>query len=88
MSEKRRYERITCSNKCHLNFNGKKYRGVIEDLSRTGARLKLTARNRPDLSQGGQCSLIINNDPQFICGEFSGKIVRCNSTRIGLQFQF
>ena len=88
MSEQRSSQRVSCSNKCHLNYNGKKYRGIIENLSHSGALLKITARNRPDLSQGGNCSLIISDDPQFIPGEFNANIVYNRSTRVGMQFQF
>jgi len=88
MAEKRDNQRVACANKCHLSFDGKKYRAIIQNLSHSGALLRITARNRPELSQGGRCSLIISDDPQFIAGEFNGNIVHSHSTKIGIQFQF
>ena len=88
MSEKRTNQRIECANNCHLSFNGKIYRGIIENLSSTGALLKVTAKKLFELPQGSQCSLIISDDPLFIPGEFSGKIVHNGTSRIGIKFQF
>ncbi len=88
MSEKRSNQRVVCSNRCQLQFNGKNYRGIIENLSNSGALLKLSAKQRLELPQGSLCSLIINDDPLFVPGEFSSKVVHHRSSHIGIKFQF
>lgn len=88
MAEKRSSQRVACSNICQLRFKGKNYRGVIENLSDSGALLKLAARKQPDFSQGSPCSLIISDDPLFVPGEFSGNVVHHHSSRVGIKFQF
>jgi hypothetical protein len=88
MPENRTSQRIECSNCCHVSFNGQKYRGTIENLSISGALLKLTARKKVDFPQGSLCSLIISDDPLFIPGVFSGKVVHHRLSRIGIKFQF
>jgi PilZ domain-containing protein len=88
MAEKRASQRVACSNSCQLRFKGKNYRGVIENLSNSGALLKLVARKQLDIPQGSQCSLIIGDDPLFVPGEFSGNVVHHRSSRVGIKFQF
>jgi hypothetical protein len=87
-TKQRSSQRIECSNSCYLRYKGIEYRGVIENLSTSGALLNLSARQLLDIPRGSHCSLIISDDPQFIPGEFSGKIVHHHSSRIGIKFQF
>ena len=88
MSEKRTSQRVECSSNCQLSLNGNIYRGIIENLSTSGALLKVAAKKLFELPQGSQCSLIISDDPLFIPGVFSGNIVHNCSSRIGIKFQF
>jgi hypothetical protein len=86
--KQRTNQRIECSNSCYLRYKGKEYRGVIENLSTSGALLKLSVRQLLEMPRGSRCSLIISDDPQFVPGEFSGKIVHRHSSKIGIKFQF
>lgn len=88
ITTQRSNQRIECSNSCYLRFNDSEYRCVIENLSNSGALLKLETDQPLDLQQGSQCSLIISDDPQFVPGEFIGRIVHQDAPKIGIEFQF
>ncbi len=88
MTEKRKDERVDCLNNCQLICNGKKYKGILENISNTGASIKFVRKQRSVIADGTPCSLMIGNDTFLIPGEFTGKVIYNNLHKIGLQFQF
>lgn len=88
MTEKRKSERVDCLNNCQLVFNGKKYKGILENISNTGALIRFVRKQRSAIPEGSPCSLMIGNDSFLIPGEFTGTVVYNNLYKLGLQFQF
>ncbi len=88
MSDKRKSERVDCLNNCFLVCGEKKYKGILDNISNTGASIVLLSKPSIDITNGAPCSLMIGNDSLLIPGEFTGKIVYSNGDKIGLQFQF
>jgi hypothetical protein len=88
MKEQRKSERVDCVHNCHLKYNGRMYKCLLENLSNSGAMIKLTSRQRKAIPDGSSCSLVIGNSTLFIPGEFTGTIVYAAPARIGIKFQF
>jgi hypothetical protein len=88
MTNTRKSERVECLNNCQLTYNGKKYKGILENLSNTGALIKFVRKQQSAIPEGSPCSLVIGNDSFMIPGEFTGKAVHSTQKNIGLQFQF
>ncbi len=88
MADKRKSERVDCLNNCLLVFNGKKYKGILENISNTGALVKFARKQSSAIPEGSQCNLMIGNDSFLIPGEFTGTVIYNNLYKIGLQFKF
>jgi hypothetical protein len=88
MKERRKSERVDCVHNCHLKYNGRMYKCLLENLSNSGALIKLTSRQRKAIPDGSACSLVIGNSTLFIPGEFTGTVAYASSARVGIQFQF
>jgi hypothetical protein len=88
MTNNRINERVDCLNNCHVMHNKKKYKGILENISNTGALIKFHRKQRSAIPDGSSCSLMIGNDSFLIPGEFTGKVIYNNLFKIGLQFQF
>lgn len=86
MIEKRRNSRIDCFAKCILYHNDAKYWAILENISFTGALVRICGTIPVGIRKGDKCSLILHNDPAFSAGQFNSKIARLNSSRIGLSF--
>ena len=88
MPDKRKNERVECFNNCQLTYNGKTYKGILENLSNSGALIKFVRKQRSAIPDGSLCTLMIGNDSFLIPGEFTGRVIYNNLYKIGLQFQF
>lgn len=88
MKDKRKHERVECLSNCQLIYKGKKYKGILENISNTGALIKFVRKQRSAIPDGTQCNLLIGNDSFLIPGEFTGKVIYNNLYKIGLQFNF
>ncbi|KAA0893491.1 PilZ domain-containing protein [Oryzomonas rubra] len=87
MGEKRTSHRVGCFTKCFLYHDGATYGCILENLSFSGALIKM-GRPLPDrLRQGDRCSLVLCGDPVISPGEYNSTIARLNFPRIGLHFQ-
>lgn len=86
MIEKRQNIRIGCFTKCVLYYNESKYWCILENISFTGALVRMCGTIPVGIRAGDKCNLILNNDPVFSSGEYNSKIARLNSPRIGLCF--
>jgi hypothetical protein len=88
MKERRKSERVDCVHNCHLKYNDRMYKCVLENLSNSGALIKLTSSQRKAIPDGSTCSLVIGNSTLFIPGEFTGTVVYDTGARVGIQFHF
>jgi len=88
MIEKRSHIRINCATKCILYHDGSKFRGVVENLSITGALVRIR-RNLPgSIHPGDACSLLICHLPALSYSRHASQIKHLDSTTVGLQFLF
>lgn len=77
--------RILCDAKCILNFAGVDYQGVIENISLSGALIKLD--KIPDnMNPGDKCGLLLCSNPDFCPVNYTCKVSRLDSGIIGVQF--
>jgi len=85
MVEKRQNQRIDCAQKCLLYHADSGYNGSIMNLSISGAMVKLYAATTGSIKPGDTCSLILGNDMTTSFYRYKGRIIRVNSTEVGLE---
>jgi hypothetical protein len=78
--------RILCDALCVLNFAGVNYRGVIENISLSGALIKLYGAIPSEINPGDNCALLICSDQEACPIKYVCRVARCDSTQIGVQF--
>ncbi len=83
---KRRGLRVNCSDKCLLHYNNERYPGILENLSVSGALVRVLVPPEEMIQPGDSCGLLLCNDPSLCPWEYSGKVTRINHTGIALQF--
>ena len=88
MKEQRKSERVDCVHSCHLKYNNRMYTCLLENLSSSGAKIKLSSHQRKVIPDGSVCSLVIGNNTLFISGEFTGNVVYASNAQVAIQFQF
>lgn len=87
MIEKRRNKRIECFTKCILCHNDSKYWCVLENISFTGALVRLNGAFPNGIHSGDECTLsLLYNEPILSPGEFKSRIIHLTSPKIGLHF--
>jgi c-di-GMP-binding flagellar brake protein YcgR len=86
MSNKVPKSRIVCEAKCILSFDGFDFQGVIENLSLSGALIKLNNNLPNTIHPGDNCDLMFNSDPDLYPVKYTSKVVRVDSEIIGIQF--
>jgi PilZ domain len=86
MSEKRNSHRVGCFAKCVLYHNGAKYGCVLENISFSGALIKVGRTPPERLHQGDSCCLVLSGDPVISAGEYTSTVTRVSLPRIGLHF--
>jgi hypothetical protein len=88
MIENRRHRRIDCATKCILYHNGSKFRGVVENLSISGALVRIRSNLSGIIQPGDACSLLICHLPALSYSRHSSQVKHLDSTAIGIQFLF
>jgi PilZ domain-containing protein len=78
--------RIVCEAKCILNFDGFNFLGVIENISLSGALIKLNSKLPESIQPGDKCDMIFCSDPDLYPVKYTCKIVRLDSAIIGIEF--
>jgi len=86
MTEKRSSHRVGCFAKCILYHDGAKYGCILENISFSGALIKMGRPLPERLHQGDRCSLVLSGDPIVSPGEYNSTIARLSAPRIGLHF--
>lgn len=88
MIEKRRHRRIDCVTKCILYHDGSKFRGVVENLSVSGALVRIRSNLSESIHPGDTCSLLICHLPALSYSRHSSQVKHLDSTTVGIQFLF
>lgn len=86
MIEKRRHQRIACATKCLLYQDDTKYRGMVENISLTGALVNIYRYLPAVITPGDKCSLLFCHLAVLTYSRFPSRIVRYSSAKVGLLF--
>lgn len=78
--------RIVCEAKCILNFDGFDIQGVIENLSLSGALIKLKDKIPDSIHPGDKCDMMFCSDPDLYPVKYTCKVIRLDSEIIAIQF--
>lgn len=81
-----KHSRIVCSAKCVLNIDGFDYHGVIENISLSGALIKLDNMVSHKLSSGDKCHMMLCSNLDSYPVKYTSKVVRYDSEVIGIEF--
>lgn len=79
-------DRIVCEAKCILNFDGFDFQGVIENISLSGALIKLNDKITNSIQPGDTCDMIFCNNPDLYPVKYTCKVIRLDSAIIGIEF--
>ena len=86
MAEKRSSHRVGCFTKCILYLDGEKYGCILENISFSGALIKMSRTLPERLRRGDRCSLVLYGTPTLSPGEYNSTISRLCLPRIGIHF--
>ena len=78
--------RILCDALCLINYEGKNYHGTIENVSLTGALIKMDDAIPTAICPGVACNLMLYSEMPSCRTEYKCLVIRLDSTRVGLQF--
>jgi len=79
-------DRIVCEAKCILKFDGFEIQGVIENLSLSGALIKLNDKFTDSIQPGATCDMIFCSNPDLYPVRYACKVIRLDSEIIGIEF--
>jgi hypothetical protein len=86
MDKRMHGSRIVCEAKCILNFDGFDYQGVIENISLSGALIKLNDKMPVNIHPGDKCDMIFCSNPDLYPVKYTCKVIRLDSAIIGIEF--
>ena len=78
--------RIIIEAKCILNFDGFDIQGVIENLSLSGALIKLKDKIPDSIHPGDKCDMRFCSDPDLYPVKYTCQVIRLDSEIIAIQF--
>lgn len=83
MTKQRGDERVAITTMCHLNIGNTKIKCLVDNISETGALVKLTASEQSNihLDEIGTLDVLLLSPVSYRC-----KVVWIKSDQIGLQF--
>jgi PilZ domain len=86
MREIGKSDRLVCETKCILNFDGFEIQGVIENISLSGALIKLNDKPPDSIRPGDTCDMVFSDNPDLYPIKYTSKIVRLDSEILGIEF--
>ncbi len=86
MEYKVKHARILCSAKCILNYNGSDYSGIIENISLSGALVKLDNNIPSGVRPSDKCYLILCSNQDSYPVKYTCKVTRLDTSVIGIEF--
>jgi c-di-GMP-binding flagellar brake protein YcgR len=78
--------RIVCEAKCILKFDEFDIQGLIENISLSGAMIKLNDRVPDSVHPGDTCDMIFCSNPDLYPVKYTCKVIRLESAIIGIEF--
>jgi hypothetical protein len=85
MKDTRRGLRVKCDSRCILEFGESKVECILEDLSVSGALVRVPA-NQAGIHPGSECGLCLCHDPDICPGKYSCIVSRVSHNDVGLTF--
>ncbi|MFZ4855731.1 MAG: PilZ domain-containing protein [Desulfuromonadaceae bacterium] len=82
----RRNLRVDCYSPCTLNFECNNYRAILVNISLGGALISVEGEVSGKLHIGDRCDLMLCDKPDVCLAKYSCKVIRQNSSRIGVNF--
>ena len=86
MGKMEKSSRFHCDAKCTFIFHGFDYEGVIENVSLSGALIKLNNEFPDGMQPGDKCSLTLSGEPDSSAVKYVCKVIRIDGASIGVQF--
>jgi len=78
--------RIPCNSLCLLSYQGVDYQGMIDNVSLSGALVRLQVPAPLGIRSGDECGLMLCSDPGICPVRYSCRVIRIDSDCIGLEF--
>lgn len=78
--------RILCDALCLLHYEGINYHGVIENISLSGALIKMSGKMPEGIRPGDTCGLMLCRTPEVCPIEYNCRVVRLAPAQVGVQF--
>jgi hypothetical protein len=78
--------RIPCNSLCLLSYQGVEYQGMIDNVSLSGALVRLQGPAPLGIRSGDECGLMLCSDPGICPVRYSCRVIRIDSDCIGLEF--
>lgn len=78
--------RIHCEKMCVLNFERVNYQGVVENLSLTGALIKMRDTIPEGMKPGDNCGLMLCSNQTSCPVKYTCKVVRLDSALVAVKF--
>ena len=78
--------RLLCDAKCIVIFELMDYPGVIENVSLTGALIKLIDETPDNIQPGDRCELMLCSNPDLYPVKYTCNVIRRDSAFVGVQF--
>ena len=78
--------RIVCEAKCTLRFDGFNLKGVIKNISLSGALIELNDTVPNSIHPGDKCNLMLGTNPNIATIMYSSEVIRTGSNIIGIRF--
>lgn len=78
--------RILCDALCMLNFEGENYQGTIENVSLSGALIKLDEAIPSVVCPGVTCNLVLYSEMPGCRTGYKCQVVRLAANMVGLKF--
>ena len=87
MGSKREHLRVNCSSPCILNYDGIGYQVLLDNISLSGALVKVGNEPPDSLYIGATVDLMLCNNTDLCPTKYACKVVRLESSDIGINFQ-
>jgi hypothetical protein len=86
MGSKRKYSRVICDSPCILNYGGLNYQALLDNISLSGALIKVGNEQPDGLYIGATVDLLLCSNPDLCPTKYTCEVTRHSSSDIGVNF--
>lgn len=87
MGSRREYSRVKIESPCLINFNDSIFRVQLDNISISGALLRVNDDELSSLDIGDSVSLMLCTNPNLCPAKYPCKVIWFDSSNIGVKFQ-